>query len=138
MTHPVDRRELHLRREKALWKTKVAGFAAFGSATLAVCVFAAIAFDTHDLAAVAPYFLGAALTFGFGAGVYYRQSQLAAWVLLGLAVTTMAVRIVQTGQFSAGIVGVALVYCYFRGVTGAIDLAELDKDKPAELRDPAI
>jgi hypothetical protein len=127
MAKPLDQRELHTRREEAIWNTQLAGLAAFGSATLAVIVFTVIGFDTGHWIEVAPYFLAAALTLCFGASVYYRQSQLAAGVLLVLAAATMIARIVQTGQFGGIVIGGGLIYCYYRGLSGAIDLADLAK-----------
>jgi len=129
MTHapPLDQRALKQRRDQALWRTKVAGMVAFGSAALSVVIFSFIGFDTHDWTTVMPYLVGAALTFGFGAGIYFAQSQLAAGVLMLLALLSTVLRIVQTGQFG-GIVIAALVICaYFQGLNGAMDLAELRK-----------
>jgi hypothetical protein len=135
---PLDQRELHLRREKALWNTKLAGLAAWGSGALAIVIFALIGIDTGDWRAVAPFFLGAALTLGFGTGVYYGQSQLAAGVLLAVTVITAVLRVVQTGQLGGILWAGILVYCYFRGLSGAMELADLAKIEPGSIGDQAI
>jgi hypothetical protein len=124
-TPPLDQRQVHERRERALSRMRIAGIAAFASASLAVVMFTSIAVYTGDWRAVAPYLLGAALTFGFGSGVYFGHSQVAAGVLLGLAVITAVLRVVQTGQFGGILIAGILMYCYAQGLNGAIDFAEM-------------
>jgi hypothetical protein len=123
---PLDQRARHARREQAIWRTKLAGYAAFTSATLAVVMFGMIGLDTGEWRSVAVYLFGAALTFGFGAGVYFGRSQLAAAVLMILAASTMILRFLQAGTFGGLIGGLIVVYCYVQGFRGAMDLAELD------------
>jgi len=129
MTHapPLDQRALKQRRDQALWRTKVAGMVAFGSAALSVVIFSFIGFDAHDWTTVMPYLVGAALTFGFGAGIYFAQSQLAAGVLMLLALLSTVLRIVQTGQFGGIVIAALVIYACFQGLNGAMDLAELRK-----------
>jgi len=133
---PVDQRALKERRDQALWRTKVAGMAAFASAALSVVIFTFIGFDTQDWAPVLPYFIGAALTFGFGAGIYFAQSQVAAGVLMLLALLSTVMRIAQTGQFGGIVIAALVLYAYFQGLNGAMDLAELKKLE-ATSSDPA-
>ena len=64
----MDQREFHQRREQAIWQTKVAGYAAFASATLAVVMFVSIGISTGHWVEVLPFLFSAALTFGFGSG----------------------------------------------------------------------
>ena len=129
MTHgpPLDQRALKERRDQALWRTKVAGMVAFASAALSVVIFAFIGFDTGDWTTVLPFLIGAGLTFGFGAGIYFAQSQLAAGVLMLLALLSAVLRIVQTGQFGGVVIAALVIYAYFQGLNGAMDLAELRK-----------
>jgi len=124
---PLDQRARHELREQAIWRTKVAGYAAFASATYAVLVFGMIGIDTGEWPGVVPYLLGAALTFGFGAGIYYRRSQLAAAILMILAISTVLLHIFETGALGALPVTGVIVYCYVQGFRGAMDLAEFEK-----------
>ena len=135
---PLDQRARHELREQAIWRTKLAGYAAFASAALAVVMFSMIGLDTGEWQTVAPYLLGAGLTFGFGAGIYYGRSQLAAAVLMILAASTTILRVIQTGQLGGLLVSGIVVYCYVQGFRGAMDLEELAKSEEAASGEQAI
>jgi hypothetical protein len=122
---PLDQRARRELREQAIWRTKIAGYAAFVSASLGVVIFSMIGLDTGEWASVGPSLLGAGLTFGFGAGVYFGRSQVAAAVLMILAAATMILRIVQTGAIGGIMISGVAIYCYVQGFRGAVDLAEL-------------
>jgi hypothetical protein len=85
---------------------------------------------------VLPYLAGAVLTFGFGAGVYFTQSQLAAGALMLLALLSTVLRIVQTGRFGGLVITALVLYAYFQGFNGALDLAELRKLDATQLDRP--
>lgn len=138
MTHapPLDQRSLKQRRDQALSRTKVAGMVAFASAALSVVVFSSVGFDTGEWTTVLPYLVGAGLTFGFGAGIYFAQSQLAAGVLILLLVLNTVLRIVQTGRFGGVVIAGLVIYAYFQGLNGAMDLAEL-RQLESKIPDPA-
>jgi len=135
---PIDQRTRRELREQAIWRTKVAGYAAFVSATLAVVVFSMIGLDTGEWWSVVPYLFGAALTFGFGAGIYFGRGQLAAAALMILAASTVILRIIQTGALGGLLAGGVVVYYYVQGFRGAMDLAELEKAEEAKAADQAI
>jgi len=130
-TTPLDQRERHELREQAIWRTRVAAYAAFASATLALVMFGFIGFDTGDWRIVLPYLVGAVLTCGFGAAIYFRRSQLAAGALMVLAASSAILRILQTGALGGLFVGGAIIYCYVQGFRGAMDLAELETSDEA-------
>ena len=129
----LDQRALQQRRDQALWRTRVAGMVAFVSAAISVIFFCYVGMFTDDWIGVAPYFLGAALTFGFGAGIYFAQSQLAAGALVLITFLSTVLRIVQTGRFGGIVLSGMIIYAYFQGLNGAMDLEELRVNHAMEI-----
>jgi hypothetical protein len=129
--------EVRALRERSIDRMEHAAYAAWLSAFIAVVVLLIIGADTGDWRELAPFFGSAAATILLGYTVYQRR-QWPAMILALNWVGGIVARWVETGRPPGIITTAVFGFFIIRGMLASFDYAELRKDHPDAVPEPAV